>query len=74
MEIGKRLPPIAVSALLTKKVKLSLIQGGATDLADSIVHAYERDTIVNIVVSDALARSELRMHGETLLSVAAELF
>ena len=72
MEITRTLPPIAISALLTNKVKKYFADAKLPHLEKSILSVFVKNSSIQVQVSDIIAQSEIRMHGESIMRIALD--
>lgn len=72
MEITKSLSPIAISALLTSKVKKYFSSAGLSHLEASVLSVFVKNSSIFVQISSMIARSEVRMHGEAIIRIVVE--
>ena len=71
MEIGKRLSPIALSSLLTKQVQDYFLRIQQIQLSEAIITVFLKNSYIFLRVTNTLARTEIRMHGENIIRIVS---
>lgn len=72
MDIVRLLSPIALSSMLTKKVQDYFTSIGQPQLAEAIVSVFVKNSSITVKVSHTLARTEIRMYGETIVQLVTD--